>query len=234
MNLRKRIAFLQRHGVLPGKRVLDGGCGAGEYVVALRRLGVEARGIEYHSAKVAAARSRGVPDEWVCQGDLARVTFPDESFDVVILNEVLEHVPDEQLVLQEAYRILVPGGTLLVLSPNRLYPFETHGVTLRGLRVSIPPYVPLIPYVPLRLGKRAFEYWARNYWPSELTRLVSRFGFKVVARKYLWQTFENISGRQPAVVRLLRPVLRTAAQIGERTPLLRCLGVSQALVATKV
>jgi ubiquinone/menaquinone biosynthesis C-methylase UbiE len=233
LNLRKRLTFLQRHGAVPGARLLDGGCGAGDYVVALRQLGVEARGVEYQPDKVGEARRRGVPAEWIHQGDLEHLDFPDRSFDLALLNEVLEHVPDETRVLDEMHRVLIPGGTLVVLSPNRLYPFETHGVTLRGSGRRVPHYLPLIPYIPLRLGRKAFDYWARNYWPGELSRLVSQSGFHIVSTEYLWQTFENISGRQPPLIKVLRPLLRAVATLGERMPGLRCFGVSQALVAIK-
>jgi hypothetical protein len=53
---------------------------------------------------------------------------------------------------------------------------------------------PFVPYVPLRLGKKVFTYWARNYWPGELRRLVRRAGFTIVATDYVWQTFEAIPG----------------------------------------
>lgn len=63
------------------------------------------------------------------------------------------------------------GGALIVFSPNRLFPFETHGVALRGSGRKVPPAVPFIPWVPLRLGRLCFDYWARNYWPWEFASL---------------------------------------------------------------
>jgi hypothetical protein len=48
------------------------------------------------------------------------------------------------------------------------------------------------------------KYSARDYWPNELTDLAVSSGFRIVERGFLWPTFENISGRQPALLRVLR------------------------------
>jgi len=202
-------------------------------VAALRRAESEAYGVEFQREKIAEAYRRGIPPDWVKEGNLEHLEFVDESFDLAILNEVLEHVPNERQALTEVRRVLRPGGTLLVLSPNRLYPFETHGVRLRGSNYQVPHYVPFIPYIPLGLGRLFFDYWARNYWPRQLADLVSDVGFELVGTDYLWQTFENISGKQPRLIATLRPVLRTVARVAERVPGIRRFGVSQAVIATK-
>jgi predicted N-acetyltransferase YhbS len=90
-----------------------------------------------------------------------------------------------------------------------------------------------VPYVPIRIGKRWFRYWARNYWPGELRRLVARAGFTVVDRTFVWQTFENISGQQPGWISRSRFALRAVANLLERTPGLRVFGVSQAILARR-
>ena len=233
LNLRKRLNFVMRHAAPAGRQLLDCGCGAGDYVVALRRLGLEAYGVEFQEEKVIRARELGVPPDWILRGDLERLPYADGSFDAALLNEVLEHVPDEPRALDEVRRVLRPGGVLIVLSPNRLFPFETHGVSLRGSGRTLPPSFPFIPYVPLPLGRKLFHYWARNYWPKELANLLILAGFRVVHRDYLWQTFENISGKQPGLIAIARPLWRALASAGERLPMVRRLGVSQALVATR-
>jgi SAM-dependent methyltransferase len=232
VNLAKRLRFLARHGVSPGRRVLDAGCGRGEYVLALRQRGVEAFGLEYLADKVAA-HVRGVPPGCILRADLDNLPYADGAFDTVFLNEVLEHVPHERRALREVRRVLRPGGTLIVLSPNRLYPFESHGVHLARSGRLVPPFVPFIPYLPMAIGQKVFRYWARNYWPSELAGLIRSAGFRVVRTDFIWQTFENISGHQPYAISLLRPFLRSMASVGERLPIIRRLGVSQAIVAAR-
>jgi SAM-dependent methyltransferase len=235
-NLRNRLALIE--ALLPplaGLRLLDAGCGGGEYVRALMERGADAFGVECGDEKLAAAR-RLPPEiaQRIRRGDVEHTGLAAGCVDAVLLNEVLEHVPDDAAALAEAHRVLRPGGHLLVLSPNRLHPFETHGVfALRsGRRIS--HATPFVPWLPLALGRRIFRYWARNYWPGELRRLVHRAGFSILRTGYLWPTFENISGRQPRWMRPLLPLLRGASAIAERAPILRALGASQWILAIRV
>jgi len=232
LNLQKRLDWISSvAGPLRGKRVIDCGCGAGEYVRALANLGADAWGIEYNAEKIDEAnRVGGLEAGRVAVGDIESLHFDDASFDVALVNEVLEHVPNDARGMREVHRILKPGGVVVVFSPNRLYPFETHGVSLRS-GAKVPHYTPFVPYVPIRFG--VFEYWARNYWPWELRALVRDADFTVERWGYIWQTFENISGHQPALIRVLRPLLRAAASALESIPGLRAFGVSQLIVARK-
>lgn len=231
LNIAARLRHLEALVPLEGARVIDCGCGAGGYVRALRERGIDAIGVEHSAEKVAEYR-QGTEPERVEQGDLEALRFPDASFDVALLNEVLEHVPDEARALREIRRVLVPGGHLIVFSPNRRYPFETHGVHWRGSDRRVKPARTLfVPYLPLALGQRIFAYPARNYWPAELRALIERAGFTVERTSYLWQTFENISGSQPAWMGAVAPLLRRISAVCERTPGVRTLGVSQILLA---
>jgi SAM-dependent methyltransferase len=233
LNLRKRVDLLLRNCPLRTPRFLDCGCGAGEYVTEFVKHGWDAYGIEFLEDKLRLAKER-MPEPWrVQKGDLEALTEPDNSFDVALLNEVLEHVPDDRKALQEVARVLRPGGHLFVFSPNRWYPFESHGVYLKGTNGRVPVWMPLIPWVPLNLGRRWFSYWARNYWPSELRGLVKSVGFEINDTGWVWQTFEGISGVQPWFIRNLKPVLRTLSSGLERTPGLRRFGVSQLIHARK-
>ncbi|MBW2494349.1 MAG: class I SAM-dependent methyltransferase [Deltaproteobacteria bacterium] len=232
LNLQKRLDWISAvAGPLDGKRAIDCGCGAGEYVRALTALGADTWGIEYSAEKVdEAKRLGGLPDGRVAVGDIEALDFPDAHFDLALVNEVLEHVPNEELGIREVHRVLKPGGVAVIFSPNRLYPFETHGVSLRS-GAKVPHYTPLVPWVPVRFG--LFEYWARNYWPWELRALVRAGGFTIERCAYVWQTFENISGNQPRWIRALRPLLRAIAHALEATPGLRAFGGSQLIVARK-
>jgi SAM-dependent methyltransferase len=232
-NLRKRIRLLAEVFGPPPRRVLDAGCGAGEYVVALSEAGYEATGVEYLPEKVADWAAEHPADGRVLRGDLAALPFPAGHFDGAVLNEVLEHVPDERAALAELRRVLRPGASLVVLSPNRLYPFETHGLdTPTGRRIP-PVRTFLLPYLPVAAWSRWLTPWARNYWPWELRRLLRAAGFAVERTGYVWQTFENISGRQGRALRAASPVLRAIAATAERMPGVRAFGVSQVVVARR-
>jgi 2-polyprenyl-6-hydroxyphenyl methylase/3-demethylubiquinone-9 3-methyltransferase len=101
----------------PGERVLDLGCGAGRFVAALRAAGADAVGVEIAEAALARARA-------VAPGADLRLLEPDGSIplehgavDLVWCSEVLEHVADGGHLLQEARRVLRPGGRILVTVP---------------------------------------------------------------------------------------------------------------------
>lgn len=233
LNLRKRLdAIAAWVGPVEGRRFLDCGCGGGEYVRALAATGARAVGVEIEAAKLRAAARSGA-GAGLSRGDLQRLPFPDGAFDLALVNEVLEHVPDDLVALREVHRVLRPGGRVVVLSPNRLYPFETHGVFLRGSGRRLSHVVPFVSWVPLPIGRLVFRYWARNYWPWELRSLIRATPFSIVSCSYLWQTFENISGNQPRWMRVLSPLLRAVAGLLERTPMLRSFGASQLIVAQK-
>jgi SAM-dependent methyltransferase len=202
-------------------------------VRALAALGAEAWGVEQQQSKLHDARSGGGGGRRLSGGDIERLAFAEAVFDLALLNEVLEHVPDDRRALDEVYRVLRPGGLLLVFSPNRLYPFETHGVFLRRGERRLPAYVPFVPWLPLPVSRRLLRPWARNYWPWELRGLLRESGFVTLRSAWLGQTFENISRRQPRLVGALRPLLRACTSLLERTPLLRSFGASQVLLARK-
>ncbi len=234
LNLRKRLDIIQRHVPIHGKKVIDCGCGTGQYVLALHELGADSYGIEYFENKVAEFIQNN-PEEAprVRAGNVEDMGFDDHSFDVALLNEALEHVPSEMKALSEVRRILKADGRLIVFSPNRFYPFETHGSHLKLGNVKLPLSTPFVPYLPLAVGNRVLRYNARNYWPGELRRLIAKHGFEITFTGYVWQTFENISGNQLRIVALLSPLLRALSGLLEKVPILRAFGVSQVVIATK-
>ena len=232
--MRKRLDYIRTH-ILPERtRFLDCGCGAGSYVFELiDQLRLDAYGVEYDPGKVERAKLHSKYGYRISRGDLQSIGCDSEQYDYAMLNEVLEHVPDERVALREVYRILKPGGIMFIFSPNRWFPFETHGVHLKRSGRRIPHWVPFIPYIPLSVGKRFLSYWARNYWPTELRQLVSSAGFSIIRAGFLWQTFEGISGRQPKLITLSKPLLQPLATILESLPFLTRFGVSQVLICRK-
>jgi SAM-dependent methyltransferase len=99
--------------------VLDLGCGRGELLDLLRESGVPAEGVEADPALAGAARRRGLA---VREGDLLAVlrTLPAVSRGAVSAIHVMEHLPTPMLLatLAEIRRVLIPGGVLVVESPN--------------------------------------------------------------------------------------------------------------------
>ena len=103
-----------------GRRVLDAGCGAGYGAELLNQAGAASVvGVDISEAALSLARS-AVTDGVTCElGDVTALSQPDDSFDLVVCFEVIEHVEDPSRVLDELRRVLRPDGLLLLSSPNR-------------------------------------------------------------------------------------------------------------------
>jgi ubiquinone/menaquinone biosynthesis C-methylase UbiE len=233
INLRKRIALLSRYVNLKDKYVLDCGCGAGDYLLEFLKYTSNAYGIEHNQDKVTAFRAKGILTDKVSQGDIQKMDFEDAFFDCVFMNEVLEHVPNESSALREIRRVLKKDGIFALFAPNRLYPFETHAISIKRFNISLPIWAPFVPYLPLVFSTRILSHSARNYFPAELRKIVENAGFKILDQQFLQQTFENISKEMPNWFSLLAPYLRHASNIFETLPMLRTFGVSQVVIAQK-
>lgn len=100
---------------VPQGRLLDVGCGSGDWLLSMRQLGWQVDGLDFDAQAVAVARQRGLD---VRTGTLSDQNYPSASFDAVTLNHVIEHVPAPLQTLEECARILKPGGKLVLFTPN--------------------------------------------------------------------------------------------------------------------
>jgi SAM-dependent methyltransferase len=96
-------------------RLLDVGCGHGEALGFLARLGWQATGVEIDPLAVEAARAGGLD---VIQGEIGSAGLADDSFDAVTSSHVIEHVHDPRRFLAESRRVLREGGVLVAVTPN--------------------------------------------------------------------------------------------------------------------
>jgi len=115
----------------PGVRVLDAGCGNGRHLCeAFKHPGVQVVGLDMKGEDVTKARNmmrllekegEGGEGGWgIFTGDITKLPFSDQAFDVVICSEVLEHIPDEAEAIREITRVLKPGEILAVSVPRFL------------------------------------------------------------------------------------------------------------------
>lgn len=96
-------------------KILDIGAGSGWLIDNLRSLGWDAEGLDFDPIAVENARVRGLRFH---QGALGDQHFPDATFDAVSLCHSIEHVIDPVAILKECHRILKPGGSLAIATPN--------------------------------------------------------------------------------------------------------------------
>jgi len=118
-NLDANLRFINQTGVLrPGVRVLEIGSGTGTLLSRLRGRGVDITGVDVNADLVAEAR-RWHGELPIQQVQGTSLPFPSRSFDVVMSFDVFEHISDSDAHLREVRRVLRPGGTYLIQTPNK-------------------------------------------------------------------------------------------------------------------
>ncbi|MGD0664767.1 MAG: bifunctional 2-polyprenyl-6-hydroxyphenol methylase/3-demethylubiquinol 3-O-methyltransferase UbiG [Rhabdochlamydiaceae bacterium] len=104
----------------PGSNVIDLGCGAGFLTSALSRAGHHATGIDLSKGSLETAKKHDAASTYI-EADATNVPLPSHTFDAVCAMDLLEHVPDPQKVVQEAARLLKPGGLFFFHTFNRTF-----------------------------------------------------------------------------------------------------------------
>jgi SAM-dependent methyltransferase len=209
----------------PPARVLENGCGLGAYIGPLRRFTPAVHGLEYEFDRAAQAGRNHPPSLVVCAAG-EHLPYPAASFDVIVSNEVIEHVDDDAAAVAEMVRALRPGGRLLLFCPNRWYPVEQHGIYWRGRYVF--GNIPLVNYLPDALRNRLAPH-VRAYTAHGLRKLFAGLPVRIVQHRRIFGGYDNLVRRLGPVGRLIRGALHAA----ERTPL-SVLGLSHFLVVERV
>lgn len=182
--LPKRLELsLTRSGVRPSMRALDVGCGRGESLIWLARQGAKVWGVDY--AKDALVLSRGVlksmaESENCClliAANACRLPFATESFDIVLLLDVIEHLYPWELeqTFAEIWRVLKCNGRLIIHTAPNLwyyrfgYPVYRLFQRLRGM------HLPEDPRDRFRYHQRVH---VNEQSPASLVRALRRSGFQ--------------------------------------------------------
>ncbi len=122
LRLKRRTAELYINKLLSMRdgqrgRLLEIGCGSGDFLLQARDSGFQVRGIET-SEHAAATANRRLGVEVVECGEVDTVALPDGEFDVAAFSDVIEHVRDPQGFLQRVHRCLRPGGLVFIVTPS--------------------------------------------------------------------------------------------------------------------
>ncbi len=149
----------------PSGRMLEVGSAGGRFLLGAMRLGYDVMGVELSADACRIAGRLGVPH--YC-GELSGAGFPDESFDLAYLGDVLEHMPEPLADLAELRRVLSPGGVVGISCPTNIGLLSSrlgllaYSLMGRERRAPIPPY-------------HLYEFR-----PGDIKRLLGRAGFAVV------------------------------------------------------
>lgn len=222
-DLKAELSRLGSVGELPGgARVLDVGCGLGEWTNLLAAQGYEAHGLDFSPEFVEEARSiakeRGSNAVFTV-GSAEAIPYGDGFFDAVVCNYMLEHAADWRAVVREIGRVVKPGGlaflsTCCVLHPYTdevtlpLYPYYPGFVKRRVIRLALTKSPHLVHHSPTP---------AVNWlMPGTLKREFARAGFGEVKDAFDVVQPHQVARKKQAIARIVLPVLR-------RVPLLKTL-----------
>lgn len=153
---RRQIESLRPFVKDGGRRLLDVGTGNGYLLDVARELGFDCAGVEL-SAQAAAKASERFPGR-VFAGTLEQAAYPDSSFDVIAMTDVIEHLGDPNGLMREVVRIAAPGALLFIITPDADAPSR------------------------VILGRDWFQYKYEHvvyYTPASLAALLGRHGFAV-------------------------------------------------------
>ena len=150
---------------IEGRAILDVGVGTGE-IIDFFAAKNRTYGVDIDDQRTSRLSSfQHVKSE--------KLPFDDAMFDAVISNHVIEHVTSPQAHLLEIARVLKPGGTVYLATPNRLYPKETH------FKLWLIHYLPAHIYFRLaaKFGRKGERFWI--FTPGGLKKLIKASGFSI-------------------------------------------------------
>lgn len=164
-----RLDYIDQRAELPGKRVLDVGCGGGLLSEAMARRGAEVTGVDLAPLTIEIAElhalESNVPVRYLRESAEAHALQAPQAYDVVTCMEMLEHVPEPQSVLRALHTLVKPGGHVFLSTLHRN--LKSYLLAVIGAE-----------YV-MNLLPRGTHTYERFIKPSELARWARAVGFDI-------------------------------------------------------
>jgi SAM-dependent methyltransferase len=193
------------------------------YTLAFSRYSTQVFGTELEHERAVQARVRATG---VVQAVGEHLPFRNNTFDLVFNNEVIEHVADDCQTVREMVRVTRPGGHVVTFCPNRLWPFETHGIYWRGTYFF--GNKPLVNYLPNALRNRLAPH-VRIYSRRSLLALFHNLPVEVTHYQTAYPGFDNVVKRFSRI----GPLIRSLSYKLEGWPISGRFGLSHFLVVQK-
>lgn len=174
-------------GPVTGLCILEVACGRGGFVRELALAGARVTGCDFSASALRVGQGKLQPLEAhaglaaFVQGDAQALAFADDTFDVVVSCETIEHLPDPWAALREMYRVTRPGGRLFLTTPNYLNFMGVYEI-----------------YAHFRHpGRKADQPYDRRQWFLQIRKYVSRAGWTIMHSDGTVHQFPFIPGRNP-------------------------------------
>lgn len=171
--------LFDRYRIKPGQKLLDIGCGRGEFLGGFIDCGVQGHGVDR-----SRSAEKYCPDADLRTADLEKEPLPyeDNFFDVIYSKSVIEHFYYPERLIQEIYRVLKPGGIVITLCPDwefnyRIY-FEdyTHRTPFMQSSLRDIQLIHGFENIEVERFRQLPVLWGQGYWLlpfAELTRLLA-------------------------------------------------------------
>jgi ubiquinone/menaquinone biosynthesis C-methylase UbiE len=160
-----------------GGSLLDIGAGIGQFLHHAQPLFTSVVGTEVSESAVAIAKQKYSLALLV--GELQELDLTPDSFDIITLFHVLEHVPDPRMLIDRCHSILKPSGMLLVAVPNDVLAW-TSKIKKLGKRLLIRPFQKFSPVLGISRAGASREIHLSHFTPSVLRQLLESSGLQVV------------------------------------------------------
>lgn len=191
-----RIATVKALEIKPGDRVLDVAAGTGTSAKAIQKAGAQVVALDFSSGMVAEGKKRH-PDIEFVEGDAENLPFPSHSFDAVTISFGLRNVKNPQVALGEMYRVVKPGGRIVICE----FSHPPAALVRMGYEGYLKYVMPAIATVTSS-HKDAYRYLMESIkdWPEQavLSQWLRATGFTRVA-------YRNLTGGIVALHRARSP-----------------------------
>lgn len=212
-----RIATTKAVAPRPGERILDVACGTGTSTAALAKGGALVIGVDFSAGMIAEAVKRHPKLEFL-EADATRLPFGDDEFDAVTISFGLRNIADPHAALAEFYRVLRPGGRVVVCE----FSFPPLALVRAGYLAYLRHILPAIAK-GTSSNPAAYNYLRESIeeWPDqgELAAWLRRAGFTRVAHRNLTAGVVALHrGRKPEDHAVLASVAKRKRSAGRARP----------------
>ncbi|HEY9907700.1 MAG TPA: class I SAM-dependent methyltransferase, partial [Thermosynechococcaceae cyanobacterium] len=226
--------FILKHlGDVRGKYLLDLGCGAGENSVYFGQKGARCVAADYSPGMVEVALKLAAANQVQVEGRVVNamaINLPDNTFDIVYASNLLHHIPDPILALQEIHRVLKPGGKACFWDPLKHNPvINVYRRIATEVRTEdeTPLNINIVSFVRSRFSKVQYDtFWIASLWIFLQFYLIEKVNPN---KERYWKKIITEQARLEPLYRRLEKLDRVLKKL----PLMKRLAWNIAVVATK-